>query len=334
MGELYDRIAAFDRGIADRWKARTKEKADYKLRAWDIDAIIAPMMRGRKKITEKQANAIAEFVKGTKRDLKDVDPIRARLTYYVRLAEEFGGIELEPLVGEAALAPVFEALSGPAILKIAFKSPKTGVYYMPIDYLSVRKLVEAGKVTCAEARVGGLSMLTQAQGEYHSGHNILVVYAGLSQTDRAMTIVHEVTHLIQDFRDARGMVTHFEADAFIAGAMVEHVLLGRQEAGGAIYDAAFKAAKFVVDRKVGPGDKDWLAAYDAVVAAVNASDTYKAKARLRVDKGKGETESEPAALADAIGKRVKDAQDFANWAKDALDETLIAPLRRIKDVIP
>lgn len=334
MGEIYEKIAKFDRGIADRWKARTKENPDYKLRAGDIDAIIYPMMKVSKKISEKQANAIAECVKGTKIDRKDVEPVRARLTYYVQLAEERGGLDWEPLVGEAALAPVFAALSGPAILKIVFKSPKTGVSYAPIDYLSVRKLVEASKIICAEARVGGLSMLTQSQGEYYSNSNILIVYDGLSPTERAMTIVHEVTHLIQDFRDARGIATHFEADAFIAGAVAAHVLVGKQEAASAIYDTAFKAAKFIIGGKTGAGDKDWLAAYDAVVGAVNKSDAYRSKARLWVDKGKDEKESEPVALAEAIRKLEKEAQDFADWAKDAVDSTFIAPLRQVKHLIP
>ena len=332
MGALYDSIAAFDRGIADRWKARTKENADHKLRAADIDAIVGPMMRTEKKITQKQANAIVTFVKAAKIERADVAPIRQRLTYYVKLAEAALGLEREPLVG-ADLLPIYAALSSAAVLKLNFKSPKTSITYAPIDYLTVRKLIEMKEIICAEVRISELANLTRAEGVYSTSFNILTLYSGQTPIEREMTIVHEATHAIQDFRDAKGIATHFEADAFVAEAVVLRTLNRGAEGDNDIESAALKAADIVLEGTA-QSTQAWRDAYDAVLKAVNGSPGYSAKSRLMVDWGQDEKNRELDVLKAAVAELEKGSKAFRDWAKEALDETFVTPIRRIPEVLP
>jgi len=79
MSALYDQVAALDKGIADRWKARTRDNPGHKLTPGDIDAIVSPMLkksdlqRGAARITEKQAEAIVALVRATNFDKGGVD---------------------------------------------------------------------------------------------------------------------------------------------------------------------------------------------------------------------------------------------------------------------
>lgn len=334
MSELYDRAAKLDRGVADRWKARSGDKPDYKLKPDDIDAMMGPLVGRGKTMTESQANAVALLVQGTRIDRKDVPLIRARLRNFMHKAEDAGSLDLKPLITADELAPVLSALTTPSIGLINFKSPKTGLTYSAFDYAAVRKFVESKTILVAEALIGGLSPVAKQDGEYNSDQNVLIVYSGLSPTDRIVTVVHESTHVIQDFRDAKGISTHFEADAFIAEAVVISSLVGQQEFDDAIKEAAFAAAQLVIDRKASGSDKGWTDAYQAVLDAVNKSPVYRAKARLWVDKGNADTTSELAMLNKTIDDLKKAHEALVDWAKDALDVTLLAPVKRIGEVIP
>ena len=330
MSDLYDKVAKLDRSIADRWKARSKDKPEYKLQGADIDAIVGPLVKSGT-VTENQVKAIVVLVQGSK--YGSVEAIRNRLRYYVQLMENRLLLPMEPLVG-SALAPVFDALSASTVSMISFTSPKTGVSYAPFDYLAIRKLIDASKLIVAEVRVNGLGALVKLQGQYYSNRNILLFYEGLAPKERTATLVHEVTHVIQDFRDARANAIHFEADAYIAENVSRRASNTKHDDADEIDEAAYGAAKFVTERKAGGNDKEWLTAYDAVTNAVKKSDVYKSKAGLWIDKKKDEKESELSLLQAAVKELEKSQQAFQEWAKDALDTTFIAPLRRVKELIP
>jgi hypothetical protein len=327
MTTLYDRIAAFDRDVADRWKRQTKGDEKRKLKARDIDAIMAPLVGRGKTLTEKQADAIATFVRGMTIEQAEVPRIRARLRFYVAVAERRVALEWVPMLSDD-LKPVFAALEGPALLHLFFRSPKSNVQYTPMDYLAVRKLIDDGKIMCAQVKLGGLSALAPLDGEYYSDSNLLLVYSGQTPTELADSIIHEVTHAIQDLKDARAIVTHFEADAFIAGLVATRLATNPADAPtDGIEGAAYRAAGFVIDGKTGPANKDWLAAYDAVVAEVNKSDAYKARSRVWMDKGQGEAESETALLAKTIADLEAHAKAVRDWAKEAADVMFVKPIR-------
>ena len=58
MGELYDRAAALNKPIADRWKMRTREDLIRRLTASDIDYIAGPVFNPAHKITEAEGKAL------------------------------------------------------------------------------------------------------------------------------------------------------------------------------------------------------------------------------------------------------------------------------------
>ena len=69
MGERYDEIAQLDKPLADRWRARTKEDAKYRLTEKDFDFIIGPTLE--KPITEKQGAAIFQIMMASEKTDKE-----------------------------------------------------------------------------------------------------------------------------------------------------------------------------------------------------------------------------------------------------------------------
>ena len=62
--KFYDELAALDRGIANRWKARSRDNPKYELKLKDMVAILEPLLFNNpsKKITDNQIKAIAKLV--------------------------------------------------------------------------------------------------------------------------------------------------------------------------------------------------------------------------------------------------------------------------------
>ena len=109
-------------------------------------------------------------------------------------------------------------------------------------------------------------MFTKNDGEYRSDFNMLIIYRKLDSDAFTATVVHEATHAIRDWRDVRTR-THFnEADAYIAANTTLD-----EPFDGALQTAAFRASRFVIERKAQPGNKDWQKAYENVVKAYDAT---------------------------------------------------------------
>jgi hypothetical protein len=317
MSELYNRVAALDRGIADRWKAQTRDNPRVKLTTRAIDAIISPLLRNRGTITEKQAQAIVMLAQ----EVGFAEGALARLRFYVQVAEKSRSLDAQPLIGDAELSLVYDSLGFSAISRIIFKSPKSGITYTPIDYIAIQELIKQKKITVYQVKVAGLGRVATMQGEYIAHHNILFVYDGLSQKERTVAIVHEATHAIQDWRDVGSLAHHTEADAYVAEAIATHAVAGRPLWESDLYEAAFNAARFVIDRKAEASNSEWLRAYDDVVKAVGQTDIYKKQAGLRNNPTREESTRESTEYQAVLAAIDKRSQEFIEWGVDALKST-------------
>jgi hypothetical protein len=74
---------------------------------------------------------------------------------------------------------------------------------------------------------------------------MIFVYDKLDNLAFTSTIVHECRLAIQDWLDIAMQRRFAEADAYIAGS----ARLGTQQFEGDLSDAAFRAPRFVIDRK-------------------------------------------------------------------------------------
>ncbi|MGA2648535.1 MAG: hypothetical protein ABSF15_27955 [Candidatus Sulfotelmatobacter sp.] len=320
MSALYDEVAALDKGVADRWKARTQDNPGHKLTPGDVDAIISPLLKTKKgppKITKTQAEAIVTFVRATDFAEGGLD----RLRFWVRFAEDSIALDLRPLIADDELSPINNALA--IASHISFTSPGTKITYAPHDYMAIAQLVKQRKIMVFQAEMSDLSMFTKNDGEYRSDFNMLIIYRKLDSDAFTATVVHEATHAIRDWRDVRTR-THFnEADAYIAANTTLD-----EPFDGALQTAAFRASRFVIERKAQPGNKDWQKAYENVVKAYDA--THSDGTNLVSDTDIGESDQYKAIL-DAIDKA---AQEFEHWAVDELDRAVRDMSGALKEVIP
>jgi hypothetical protein len=264
MGELYDKVAASDRGIADRWKLRTREDKARRLVPADVDYIFGPVFAGRGKLKPAHGEAtvaLLEVVPMTREAI-------VRIRKYISDADYAGRFNLIPLTTEAELLHINRALSHDIVGKIIFKSPGTLISYMPTDYLAIRELIAQKRISVFEAKTGGMTFISLLKGYYKERTNELVLFEFVDPVVRHGFIVHEMTHAIQDWKDASISSDLFaEADAFIAQAIAVHTMTGTYST-----DANEKihadAAKLVIENKAQPSSTEWQSAYSAVIEIV------------------------------------------------------------------
>jgi hypothetical protein len=170
---------------------------------------------------------------------------------------------------------------------VRFLSPGTGITYAPYDYIAVGQLVLAKEVLVAFSRTAGLSEYASDHGTYSSESNIMVINSALPLNAR-LTLVHEATHVIQDWYDISHLAKYHEADAFIAEAIARKNLTTEPPSGD-ITRAAATAADIVIGNAATSANKAWKSAYDGVVAEVVKQ--YK-NDRKRYDNTRGETKIE------------------------------------------
>jgi hypothetical protein len=260
MGELYNRAAALDKAIADRWKTRTNENFQRNLMPADVDFIVGPVFKGR--ITERQGQALVAIFEVSRFTLAAL----ARLQQIVTKAMNADNLNLVPMVTEADLLPYMKALSRDVVSQIMYNSPGTGITYTPYDYLVIRDLISTDRIPVFEARVGGLSKVQLgAAAVYNTTKERIVVYEhnASDKLARAMTIVHEATHVIQDWRDLPSLIHHEETDAAIAESVVEQVLKGTVL--GIDDDPVTVAAQYVIRKQTDKSNGAWLKAYKRAV---------------------------------------------------------------------
>lgn len=276
MSKFYDKLAALDRGIADRWKARSGDNLKYKIKPKDVMAILDPL-KSKGSISEKQVEAINKLME---RDCTDealaVIQIFVKFGVQAGLFQQGGNV----LVTPDQLRPITNALGAGMTGKIAFKSPGTNFSYVPGHYQAVQSLVSKSKIGVLEVRLHGLEILGHVDtlGEYQSNMNRLFIFAGRPPAETAMTIVHEVTHAIQDWQDISAKGKYIEADAYIAGAVAD-IAQGEKAttalAGHRPFSTALAAARLVVAGKANAGGASWTQSYKAVVAEIEQLDGYK-----------------------------------------------------------
>jgi len=292
MSKLFDDLAALDKNIADRWKRRTRDNDKHVLSVKDIDYILDDVIKSARttSITEKQGSAIVMlFNASIAADAEKSAAARDRIIYYVNSWETAFRLNLKAFVMDDELRPIADFLRNGAVSRIAFKSPGTKISYAPFDYIAVGKLILNRNVTVLRSMTGGLSVLAEDRGKYFHEENVLIINNVEPRAAR-ITLVHEGTHVIQDWQDVSSFAHYDEADAFIAAAVAELTLYPDALETGDVKKKARAAAQMVIDKTAIDTNKDWQRAYKNVVTAVGL--VYK-EYGLRIDKvKKGEGASE------------------------------------------
>ena len=312
---LYDDIAALDRNIADRWKTRMNGKMDKPvLTAADVDFIVSDIVESLKTsdgITQKQGEALVLLSNASidADDLKSKAGIK-RLRHYVNIWEK--ALKLNLKIATDADFPLFSAaLSNELVSRVTFKSPGTKISYSPSDYVAVGQLIIRKEVTVMFSQSGGLADHAREGGSYFSSANIMILNHAIG---RKITLVHEATHVIQDWKDVKSLVHHEEADAFIAESVARFSAFAKMPDesefdGSTVEGSALGAARLIVENKATESNRDWLHAYEKVVATV--AKRYK-KHGVRItpaERGEGDKERKHFAdirqQLDLIGKIIK-----------------------------
>jgi hypothetical protein len=188
-------------------------------------------------------------------------------TYIVIAYEQdffFAG-SAKPLIECADLQPIYAALGMGNIGKINFVSPGTRLAYTPNLYGTIRWLVNQGQIRVFE--VDAAALLSRVS-NYRSDINRLILYKGLAPQLSIMSIVHEVTHAIQDWRNLVSGHKYIEADAYIAAAVA--ALSTDPNCAFLEYPAQKPAAKLVLAGQAFGTNTAWIQAYADVRKAVEA----------------------------------------------------------------
>jgi len=294
MSELFDDLAALDRKIANRWKIRTRDNVRHVLSAADIDFIFADVIKSAHTtdITEKQGSAIIMLLNASMAaNAAKSDAALDRIIHYVNIWQNAFRLNLQPIVGEEKLRPMADFFRNGVVSRIIFKSPGTNISYAPFDYIAVGQLILNGDVKVYMSKTGGLSTLSAVSAGYFHEVNSLMLY-GMDPRDRRRDLVHEGTHVIQDWEDVTSLTHHNEADAFIAQSVAELTLQpdASDSDDGDVSKAAFAAAKMVIDKTAIDSNKDWQTAYKNVVTAVGHRYKKYGQRENGVEKGEGASE--------------------------------------------
>lgn len=277
--KFYDELAALDRGIANRWKARSRDNPKYELKLKDMEAILEPLLFNNpsKKITDNQIKAIAKLVTEVEWTLE----AGLAAQTYVQLAVKYGFMARggQVLVTPDELRDVTNALGMGMTGKIAFKSPRTNFSYVPGHYQVILDLISKHEIIVTKVHMHGMEIFgdLKTEASYASDENRLATYQLNTPAKDAMFIVHEATHSIQDRADVSAKNKYIEADAYIAGVVADLAQRGKGTADltGWVWTPAKEAAKLVLAGKASADDKAWTDAYDAVVKEVESDDDYK-----------------------------------------------------------
>jgi hypothetical protein len=338
--QFYEELKVLDRGIAERWRARTHDRPEFVLDGPDVEAIVRPLIHKGGMISRAQAAAIMKLLV----EVKFTGGGVAVLKVWLEFAQSDGRFNdaADPLTSEGDLAAIFNAIGMGAVSFVNFVSPGTGLAYAPSAYLAIQKLIANGDIVVLEVKIGGLEKKADLpiRAAYRSDLNKLFVYQSLTPAAKTVMLVHECTHAIQDWRDVRAKMKFTEADAFIAGAVAELSLHGGHPLFvGAIVDEAIAAARIVMNGPAVLDNKAWVDAYAAVVTAVENSEAYKGVAdvgMLSVQKGESSHEKDLMTVLE-MGIEMKQKQDaavFASWAKSAWNGTFAGLSQRIANALP
>jgi hypothetical protein len=198
---------------------------------------------------------------------------------------------MESIVDEQELQQFADFFGNGVVSRITFKSPGTNISYAPFDYIAVGQLIVNRDIKVFISHTGGLSTFADDVATYQSDLNYFMIY-GMDPRKRRVTIVHEATHVIQDWEDVTGLAHHNEADAFIAQAVADLALYpdSRDPNDGDVEKRALAAAKMVIDKTAIDSNRDWRRAYENVVTAVGRRYKLSGVRYIRVQEGEGASE--------------------------------------------
>lgn len=326
MSKLYDDLAALDKKIADRWKIRTGDNDKHVLSAADVDFILADLIKSARTsdITEKRGSAIIMMYNASvTANAAKSGAAFDRIVYYVNIWEKAFRLNMQPVVKTEDLLPIADFLRNGVVSRVIFKSPGTNISYAPFDYIAVGQLILNRDVTVFMSKTGGLSALADVAGVYWHEENFFMIY-NMEPRERRLNIVHEGTHIIQDWQDVTSLAHHNEADAFIAQSVAELTLYPDAPETDDVSKTALLAAKMVIDKTAIDSNKDWQKAYKNVVTAVGHR--YK-KYGLRINTVKeGEGASERT--------KYKALLEYITTANKIRDVVLDTAAETLKSVLP
>ena len=144
MSQLFDRLTAFDRKLAARWKIRTRDNARHILTPADIDFILADLIKSARTtdITPNQGQAIFLMYNASVAENSDKSgPAFDRIVHYVNSWRKAFRLNLKPIVDQGQLQQIADFLGNGAVSRITFKSPGTNISYAPFDYIAVGQLI-------------------------------------------------------------------------------------------------------------------------------------------------------------------------------------------------
>ena len=255
-------------------KAMQGKKADDKLGVDFADLVFTKVMKDTKIIT-KEAEALVVLIEN------DVFSDAARQHLIARLAKESGDAVERGATrltkGNADLNRFNSAFEMRIVRSITFWSPGTLHWYRPLHYLAIRQLVESESITVWSMDTAGLSRYVSFgfSGEYIHAANAFIINRD-RMTDK-ITLVHEATHAIQDWRDFVSDVKFLEADAYIAEAVVASELNPVFMSAEARWAIDGDLVDMVVNNAATQGNKKWETIYKDMVTQVMRDPIYGAK---------------------------------------------------------
>ena len=295
MSDLFNNLKLLDRKLADRWNIRTRDNVRHILTPADIDFILRELVRSARTtdITADQGSAIIMmFNASVAANSQKSGPAFDRIVHYVNIWEKAFRLNLQPILDEGQLQQFADLLGNSVVSMITFKSPGTNISYAPFDYIAVGQLIVNRDVKVFMSHTGGLSALANDTATYISNLNYLMIY-GMDPRKRRVAIVHEATHVIQDWEDVTSLTHYSEADAFIAESVAELVLYpdSRDPDDGDVEKKALAAAQMVIDKTAIDSNNDWQTAYRSVVTAVGRRYKKYGQRSIEVERGEGTSES-------------------------------------------
>ncbi|MBI3407892.1 MAG: hypothetical protein HY040_05995 [Planctomycetes bacterium] len=200
---------------------------------------------------------------------------------------------------DAELSDVMNALAL-ASTSVDFVSPKLGIAYNAGQYEAMKQLVKDRKIHIIQADGKGLSK--GIAGIYVPEANALFLFP----TKKAIgTLVHELTHAIQDWNDLKGLDEYLETDAYIAAGIESRKRKGSFPKESPLFDSV----EMVAAGKAKVTNPDWNGtpakpgAYDKLAAVLAADPDAVKKPGVVRDLSIGETgTAEKQILAEVMKK--------------------------------
>jgi hypothetical protein len=275
MGKsIYDELVVLDEPFAKYYQYRMRMHPNLKLTKADTKELFEGGLMDGGEITPNEAKALMLLVDRNQFDAAALAYLNDKAKELETAEAMIKGGSAKPLKGNQLAE--FNAAIGMA-RNVQFTNPVTSASYNPCMYHVIQDLVRQDKIRVFEFPRGKL------HGSYDQFENTLVLYNHTAKDEKTDTIVHEVTHAIQDWRDNNMLKAHAEADAYVAGAVAYRQVNGkpRPKTGTDPVDVAYHlAAPLVIARKANSTrDRAWKDAHQKVVDAVNRTGTYRFQER-------------------------------------------------------